>query len=50
MATDREKKKYTYIGGISACVVVFLVSIGLIAASLKKLEETEYGLLYNVWR
>jgi len=49
MATDREKKKWATIGGISACIVVFLVAIGLIAASLKKLEETEYGLLYNVW-
>lgn len=50
MASEEQNKKYVRIGAISGCVIVVIIAIGLLAASLKKLEETEYGLLYNVWR
>ena len=34
---------------ISLCVIISFVSIILLAISLKKVEETEYGLLYTRW-
>lgn len=42
-------KKWTKISGIASCVVLVIIAIGLIGASLRKVEETEYGLLYDVW-
>lgn len=35
--------------GIAACVCVTIIAIVLISLSLKKVEETEYGLLYTRW-
>ena len=35
---------------IAGCVCVLLIIIGILAASLKKVEETEYGLMYTTWR
>lgn len=35
---------------IAGCICVLLIIIGLLAASLKKVEETEYGLMYTAWR
>lgn len=35
---------------IGACIVLVIVAIALIATSLKKVEETEYGLMYTRWR
>merc|ERR1711935_698245 len=35
--------------GIAACVGVTIIAIVLISLSLKKVEETEYGLLYTRW-
>jgi len=32
------------------CCVFFIVAIGLIIASFKRLESTEYGLRYDVWK
>lgn len=34
---------------IAGCVCVLLIIIGILAASLKKVEETEYGLMYTTW-
>jgi len=47
---DEKRKKAIRISIISAFVVLMIVGISLLAVSLKKVEETEYGLLYNVWR
>ena len=47
---DEKRKKAIRISIISATVVLMIVGISLLAVSLKKVEETEYGLLYNVWR
>jgi len=41
--------KWAKISGVASCVVLVIISIGLISASLRKVEETEYGLLYDVW-
>ncbi len=35
---------------IAGCVCVLLIIIGILAVSLKKVEETEYGLMYTAWR
>jgi len=51
MAADRtpQEKKNIKIASIVCCVILAIVGIGLLAASLKKVEETEYGLLYTRW-
>jgi len=50
MAVDAEqRKKLIRIVNSAGCCIAVLLIIILISSSLKKLEETEFGLLYNIW-
>lgn len=44
-----EQKKWIRRGGICGGWTIALLIVILIAVSLGKLEETEYGILYNIW-
>jgi len=46
---DEQKKKIIRIIQSSACCIAVLLIIILISSSFKKLEETEFGLLYTKW-
>jgi len=47
---DPDRKKMICRSSTVTCVLLVIVSIALIAVSFKKLEENQFGLLYDVWR
>ena len=44
-----EQKSFIKWTSIILCVILFIITIALLAVSLKKVEENEYGLLYTRW-
>jgi len=46
---DDSNKKWVKVAWNTGCFVVALIAVGLIGSCFRKVEETQYGLLYNRW-